>query len=295
LKLSVKGYASFLRDMGHQVRESAGVHWFNTYPHVYTSFPFEKMIDPDALEVKKVLRSDGWVLRFPCEIPHGRTSYRLACSRRDYGLDILSGKARNQTRRGIEQCDVRQVSFLELARLGLKLNEETLVRQARKIPKDFSQYWQRYYLAASKADGAHAWGAFVEDELAAYLIAFEMDGVAHVLIVRSSSEFLRFYPNNALLFRYIQNSIGQEGFREVSIGLESIRSDMNSLDRFKLGMGFDAVPIGQRVQLAPWLGTFMRDPILTGLIKMARLRKQNEKTDKFVGLLQWYKDQRKHP
>ncbi|MGB9430437.1 MAG: GNAT family N-acetyltransferase [Gammaproteobacteria bacterium] len=206
-------------------------------------------------------------------------------------MHCLSGKARNQTRRGLEQCVVREVTFAELAQQGLRLNRETLVRQKRRISADFDEHWRRYFTAAEEAEGACAWGAFAGERLAAYLIAFEMESVAHVLIVRSSTEHLKIYPNNVLLYGFLQHALGKGGYREVSIGLESIRKDLTSLDHFKRGMGFSEVEIGQRVELAPALARMLPSPILSVLLGIAPVWQHGENLDKLAGLLQWYREQ----
>lgn len=279
--------------MGHNIRESAGAYWFDVYPRVYSSIPFDKKIDPRDLVISEVLRKDGLVLRYPCELDFGRASYRLICSNQNYGLESLNVKARNQTRRGLENCVVRPVSFEELEKHGPKLNFETLIRQGRVIPRNFSVYWQRYYSAASSAEGAEAWGVFVAEQLAAYLISFVINDVANVLIVRSSSEFLKLYPNNALIFSYLQDALSRRQLKEVSIGFESIRADMNSLDHFKVGMGFVTAPIGQRIEMRPWLRAFTYEPMVSVVMKLARFAADAEKIDKFEGLLRWYREQRK--
>ncbi len=289
--MSTDGFVGFLRGMGHIVRQTNDLYWYNEHPHVYTSFPFHKLVDIDRLPMAEVLGKDGWALRCPCEINKGRPSYRLTCTVRDYELSHLGSKARNQTRRGLEQCRAHPVSFEELAKDGLRLNSETLVRQGRHIPSNFSTYWQRYYDLASRTEGAHAWGVFVGVELAAYLIAFEMENVANVFIVRSSSKFLKYYPNNALFYEYLRNSLGANGYSEVSIGFESIRKDLASLDHFKMGMGFCAVPVGQRIELSPLFKQVLQRPVLNALIAIAPMWKHGEKLEKLGGLFEWYRDQ----
>lgn len=289
--MSTEGYAEFLKDMGHTVRATAGVFWYNDFPHFYTCFPFHRIVDTQAVDVKGVLGNDGWAMRYPCAFHQGRKSYRLACAVQNYGLQSLSGKARNQTRRGLEQCHVRPLLFAELEVHGIPLNRETLVRQGRRIPNGFEDYWRRYYRAAARADGACSWGAFVGDRLGAYLIAFDMERVMHVLIVRSSTEHLKSYPNNALLFEFLRFSLNQGGCLEVSIGLESIRKDLTSLDHFKEGMGFSQVEIGQRVELAPRLALLFRPAVCRVILWAAPAWKHGEKLDKLAGLLDWYRDQ----
>lgn len=289
--MSCEGYAHFLTAMGHCVRQSGGVYWFDAHPHIYMSFPFDREVDPVEVDWHAVLGNDGWAARFPCATSIGRPSYRIIADQDNYGLKSLSGKARNQTRRGLEQCEVRPVRFEELRTKGIPLNRETLHRQGRKISADFEDYWRRYYENAALADGAEAWGAFVKGELAAYLIAFRMEEVAHVLILRSSSRFLKQYPNNALIFSYLVHALNHSGLREVSFGLESIQEGMDTLDHFKLGMGFRKQSIGQRIVLRPALGNILQGQILKIARGMLREGWGNEKLGKLAGLVRWYSEQ----
>ncbi len=289
--MSSEGYAGFVAAMGHRVRQSGGVYWFNAHPHIYMSFPFDCEVDPASVDWGVVLGDDGWAARFPCQMAVGRPSYRIVADQSGYGMSNLSGKARNQTRRGLENCEVRLVSFEELAVVGMTLNRETLVRQNRKPGADFEAYWKNYYSQAARADGAEAWGAFVAGELAAYLIAFRMEGVAHVLIVRSSSRFLKQYPNNALMYGYLEHALNRAGLKEVSIGLESIQEGMDTLDHFKIGMGFHKKPVGQRIVLRPALRKLMSGPGVKAARLILRDGWGSEKLGKLAGLVRWYAEQ----
>jgi len=289
--VSAAGYAGFLRLMGHRLREEAGVYWFNVHSRIYMSFPFQTPVDPDSIQVRKVLGRDGLVLRHTCPLGKGRLSYRIAINEAGYDLQSLTGKARNQTRRGLERCRVQHLDFASFTRECVALNRDTLLRQGRAIPSGFDDYWQRYYGYAGQADGAQIWGAFFEGELAAYLISFEMEGVAHILILRSKAELLRHYPNNALLFSYMKSVLGSGSIREVSIGLESIQCGMDSLDRFKTNMGFQKVPVGQCIAFTPWLRPFVAGRIGRVVRSLVEQHRGNERIDKMAGMLRWYAEQ----
>lgn len=284
--MSSAGYAQFLRCMGHRVHQAAGVWWFDVYPRTYMPFPFQALVAPDAVRAEGLLRRRGWLaLRYPCAVERGRPSYRLVCRACDYGLASLGSKARNQTRRALERCECRALDFAELAASGPELNRDTLVRQGRKIGADFDAHWQRYYRCAGEAEGADAWGCFAEGRLAAYLVAFRMEASSHVLIVRSHSELLRHYPNNALLYTYLRRCF-DDGLEEVSIGFEPLQDEMESLDHFKLGMGFEQLPVGQRIEFAPWLA-----PLLPAAGALARLLPRGEARAKLAGMLRWHREQ----
>ena len=289
--MSTEGFADFLDRMGHKVRNVAGSYWFDANPRIYSTFPFDQPYICENIDISAVLRKDGFALRYVCRRGEGRDSYVLAIDGDDYGLGKLSSKSRNQTRRGLEQCRVEQVSFNDLSAKALVLNRDTMLRQGRALPRDFESYWLRYYREAAKAIGAEAWCAFSEGALAAYLIAFETDGCCNILVVRSAVEKLKVYPNNALLFSYADVALKRPGIRRVSIGLEPIQQDMDGLDHFKLGLGFEKKPCGQRVEVAPWLRPILSGHMLSGARAATRLLPRNERIDKLSGLLNWLAEQ----
>lgn len=291
--MSTEGYAAFLEQMGHRVRNVGGRYWFDTNPRVYGTFPFDDELQPGHVDVSAVLGRDGLALRYVCPSEMGRQSYVLAVDDKHYDLPMLSAKARNQTRRGLEQCRVEQIEFAALEREGLSLNRDTLLRQGRAEPAGFETYWQRYYAAASTTMGAEAWGAFAGNDLAAYLIAFNTSGCCNILIVRSCREHLKAYPNNALLFGYAFAALRRPDVRRVSIGLEPIQQDMDTLDHFKLGLGFEKKACGQRVDVANWLRPFSKGPMLSVAQRLTGILKRDERVDKLNGLLRWLNEQPK--
>ena len=290
--MSTEAYASFLEHMGHRVRRVGGVYWYDASRRVYTSFPLQNAVDPRALDLRAVLGSDGLAARFPCPLEAGRPSHRFTCDATDYGMEHLSPRTRGQTRRGLERCSVRPVKLEELLSQGSCLERETLARQGRRVPAGNEEYWARYFRRAVETEGADIWGAFVGGSLAAYLVAFCMEGCASIVIVRSASRWLEHYPNNALLFTYMKEKLAEDAIREVSIGLESLQPGMETLERFKRHMGFRKVEIGQRIELAPWLRPLVRRPLAKALGRLIEPRvRGSELLGKLCGMLSWYGEQ----
>ncbi len=284
-------YAEFLQRIGHTVRESAGICWFNVRPRVYTCYPFAAAIDPTALDLRDVLASDGLVARYCCDPANGVASYRLVVTDRAYDLPSQTSKARNQTRRGLEQCDYGRLEFAQLVQHGGRLNRETLLRQQRRIPDDFDTYWRNYYSAAELCPAATAWGAWHGGELASYLISFRIGDVENICIVRSDRSKLKHYPNNAMLYSFLMHAFSLDDVCEVSIGLESLLDGMEPLDHFKVGLGFEKRLIGQRIELRRTLGMTVPKS-LAGLTGRALQRwSGHEKLGRVSGLLSWYASQ----
>lgn len=291
MSISPLHHIDFLRRIGHDVRESGGVYWFNCASRVFSSVPYDRDIDAGSIKLPEILRSDGLVARFGCPIDQGVPSFRIVCDSKDYDYPLLRSRTRTQVRRGLEVCRVERIEFQQLQKTAMSLNADTLIRQGRKVPAGLQNYWTSYYQQAAITQGAEAWAAFVGTDLAAYLISFMIDDVANLLIVRSSSQHLEYYPNNALLFQFLSTRLKHSDVRMVSYGYESIQHDLGSLDQFKLGMGFRKDPVGQRIEFAPWLSPFINrftDAVTRRVLKPFG---RGETVAKVQGMLNWYRDQ----
>jgi hypothetical protein len=259
--VSAEAYASLLEKSGHRVVRTASAWWYEAHPRWYLSIPFHAELTLSATELDEVFEAGAWVLRYPCPISIGRKSYRSVCTDPDYALSTLGSTARRATRRGLERCTVRRLPFTELERHGgLELSRSTLVRQHRRIPADHDQYWRRHYAAAGQNGFAECWAAFAGDRLAAFLIAVTVDDCVYLPVLKSSSEHLPQYPNNALVYSFTRDALDRPGVKEVSWGLESLLPSLAGLERFKQGMGFERRPIGQRIEMTGWLNAALRGP-----------------------------------
>jgi hypothetical protein len=291
--VSAEGYVRFLKKMGHRVIVGDSTCWFNVSRGVYTNFPFHRPAQPDPDEIRRVLGLGGVVARCTCETEEGRPSYKVVCADKKYDFGSLRQKGRNRTRRGMENCSVlRRLDFEELEPLGaLQLNRETFIRQQRRVPANHDNYWRKYYAAAATVDSMETWGAFVRDDLAAYLIACRIEDCMNVLILRSSIDHLKDNPNNALFFSFVRETMSRPEMKELSLGLEPVEPGLEGLDRFKMQMGFTKVPIGQKIYVNRLVRPFCHVRLLKGFQRLAAYYPQSKSTRKFAGLIDWYCDQ----
>ena len=248
-------YAEFLEKLGHTVREVQGVYWYNVFSHAWTCFPFETLLSPADLDLSRILDGGrGGIVRYCCREEDGVTSFRQVVSGCSYGLASLDPKARNKTRQGLEKCVCGPADAQEIAREGIELHAETLIRQGRRLQSGAEKYWQRYFEAVSACPAATIWACRYAGRLASFLISFRIGAVENVCIVRSRDELLAHRPNNAMLFTFLQQTLRRSEIAEVCIGLQSLQSQTSSLDSFKRGMGFEERPIGQRIEVQLPLG-----------------------------------------
>lgn len=248
-------YAEFLERIGHTVRESSGVYWYNVFSYAWTCFPFETQLAPADVNFSQIHGGQrGGIVRYCCRPEDGAAAFRHVIADPQYNLPSLEAKARNQTRQGLEKCVCGPVDGKEIAREGIELHAETIMRQGRRLSHGYQEYWVRYFEAVSACPAATIWGCRYAGQLAAFLISFRIGSVENICIVRSRAELLKHRPNNAMLFTFLQWALQQDQTREVCIGLQSLQREMSSLDTFKKCMGFEERSTGQRIEIQAPLG-----------------------------------------
>jgi hypothetical protein len=290
--MSLEHYVNLLRDTGHRVVLTDSACWSKVSPGMYMNFPIHRPVQPTYTEIRKVLGIGGIAVRYTCPLDMGRDSYELVCSDKNYGLASLPQKGRNRTRRGIETCSVRRIGWDELESVGaLRLARDTRSRQGRSIPPNHDQVLRKYWSIAAKLDTMEAWGSFVGSELAAFLMASRIEDWVYIWSLNSDRNLLHANPNNALFYVFTTDVLSRPEVMAVSTGLESMQSDPADLERFKLRMGFQRVPIGQRVQFNYLYSAALRGPVLRALKNRFSHGSNNSIQSKLGVLLRWYSEQ----
>lgn len=246
--------AEFFRLQGSHIIKTESCYWYNPRPFFFMSLPYHRLMTPSPWELAHVLlKGPSVAVRFPTVLDGtGKGGGLFICSDRIYDLQSLHQKARNQTRRGLENCTVEQVSFDYLAEQGHVLNVKTFLRQGRDPQTITEQQWHRYCEAASHIPDFEAWGAFVGGRLVAFMVTALVEDCFSILHQNSTTEHLQHYPNNALVFTVTKLKLSSPEVRYVSYGLKSL-DDTAGLDHFKLRMGFEIMPFKESIVFNPLL------------------------------------------
>jgi hypothetical protein len=261
--LGVEHFAGFLAAVGHRVVRTRLGYWFDASRGFFLSLPSHRLLDPSREDLRQVMRHRPcFGVRFPAPLEGpGKLSYQIVCDDADYSIERLSANARSKVRRGLRRCEVRPVPFAEISAKGLRANDDTLGRQARSARLDRGN-WERYWKAAEGTAGMEGWGAYVGEDLAAFLVTVRLEDCVEFLLARSRSDLLDAYPNNALIFRVAEEMLVERRVRRLTFGLESLEP-VGPLDQFKFSMGFRTEPLRQRVVF---------HPVLRALLQPARVR-----------------------
>jgi hypothetical protein len=290
--MSHQSYGEFLTKMGQKVVQTESALWFQGSGGVYAPLTCHETITPHESEIDSLLGLAGTAARYSCPTDSGRPSHFYVCADPSYAIEKLSSNTRSKVRRGLKRCTVSPVSFTSLQELdAAELSRETMQRQNREPGAGHEDYWDRYFTAAAATESMEAWAAFNNDQLAAWLIACQFDDCINISILRSRRSMLSNYPNNALLFEFLSDAIRRDGVSMVSFGWESIRPQLDSLDDFKLSMGFEKRHVGQRIEVNRLLRPILRGRILRSLEGLAVRRSSREQFGLMAGMLKWYREQ----
>jgi hypothetical protein len=290
--MSAEQYAQFLKVIGHRVVRTESAWWHDVGPGIYMSFPYHLPIAPRPTEINHLLGLKGLAARYPCPPEIGVTSFNIVCTNKNYDLDhITSSNVRSKIRRGLKRTTIRRLSFRELWDEGVvRIIKDSWDRH--HLPFQGEAYWRAYFAAADKVDTMEAWGAFASGELVAFLHACNIDGCMILFATHFLKEHSQTYPNNALIFSFTQQTMARTDISLISYGLASLRDDMDSLYNFKIGMGYEYDPIGQRIEFNQIVGLFLRQtPLLELALRCAKKWSHRGDVKKLAGMLRWYAEQ----
>jgi hypothetical protein len=238
----------FFKRLGHKIIHTPKASWYEVQHRVLLSFPYYKQVEPTEDELNELMTTNKMLaIRFPTMLDKfGFISNVVVNTNKNYDFASMHQKARNQTRRALENCKVEQIDFDFLYKNGLSLNDDTAKRQGRESQFASPDYWRKYCEAAKNVEGFSAWGSFIDGQLAAFIIAIEVDDWVEWVVNHSATEFRNKYPNNALAFSAAQHFFQNKDCTGICYGLGSLEPTPD-LDHFKERMGWRLEPIKQRL------------------------------------------------
>jgi hypothetical protein len=246
-------YAKYCRMIGYKVVETPNGVWIGPSHGFINRVPLYETAPPAEKELRNLFR------RYPILGAHyaldssgrGKASHGYFVRDRDYDLENLYRKQRTSVCRGLENCQVRQMTFEELHSLGMLLNLDTLARQRRSDPTfTNTDRWAHFCQAGERVDAAKAWGAFINGELAAYVVLFRIASVVSILYQNSRTSLMNLHPNPALIFTVTQTMMRIPDISSVYFGPGWLNTSQG-LNAFKRHMGFEEEPVVSVVRLRP--------------------------------------------
>jgi hypothetical protein len=232
--------AAFWEARGFRVFEMNGVLWGQYKGGFFTSLPFHLHLDPDADEIRAILRkSSVRGLRFPSSHLPGRRAGMYVANPATFGIQSISRRQRSHVNHGLRVCEFRTVTPDELLSEGIELNRDTLQRQKRADVNFLEPArWAAFVGAVEKTPGMTVHGAYVDGRLSAYVISCREGEWMHLIYKMSRAADLEHYPNHALDFTIVKEAAEDSAIRYVGNGFTSVLEN-EGLDRYKRQMGYE--------------------------------------------------------
>ena len=257
----------FFAKAGFKTHRSPTGCWYEAGPRFLLGVPTHQSLDVDPSEAREIFRASGALgLRYvTSRADRGRTSWQMSASGADYSMESFSGNTRSKIRRGLKNHEIRRVSGEELKRVGEQSFLDTVERQGRADRYGIER-WHRLLDAADQTPGIEIWSTWNEGTLTAYLLIMVFKDSCELYEARSRNDALRLYPNNALIYTVTEDILVHRRLAEVTFGIEGLE-ELDTLDQFKLAMGFVQKPIRQHVIFHPALRTALSLKPVRGVVE----------------------------
>jgi hypothetical protein len=230
---------------------------------------------PDGEELRRVFRHGRAAVASYLVEPdagHPANACLYVCRDRGYALDRLAPPMRRNVRRGTSALRVAWLTRDEVLAHGLTAYCDTRRRLGLSdgTPSHFARRFGR-----RARNPAHVFlGAWKDDRLSGFLSITEVDAYAEIEGSFAADAFRGDRPSDTLLYSALRLYLVERGFAEVSYGLSSIQAESNAvgLHRFKLKVGFAALPVHRAFVSHPWLRPLVHRLTLSAINVALRLR-----------------------
>lgn len=283
-------FAEWLEMQGLSTYRTHSTYWCEVSPKVFQAFPYHWIIQPSESEVNEFIHSKQAIaLRFctPVSCP-GMISYHIVFQGNDYSLEKLDRRTRQNIRKGLKNCTIEKIPFSKFADEGWFLEEDTIIRQGRDVNLE-KQKWHTKIMAAAELPGFEAWGAYIDSNLAASILSFQMDDCCELITQQCYSEFLKYRVNNALIYHVTNEMVNRSEINRIFYTMQSLDAP-ESVDEFKIRMGYTALPVKQRIVFHPWLSPLIKRPTKWLASSLIRIQPTNANFTKFEGMIKFYSE-----
>jgi hypothetical protein len=280
--MKIEEYVSLNRFWGYSIKK-IGNNYFHYRWVRERSFPLNSSFPPNQrISVdRKLMNALKWrFLISPVLIDAPRKdSYEYVLTTGNYGLEQFDRKTRNRIRKSLKTCTFRRPTLENLLNDGLSINRQTCGRQARKEKMLITdKHWCKYITSIHSNEEFMILGAYFEERMAGYLIAYELEGKFNLLQAFIDREYSSVTnPMCGLLYIMINDLIKKQGPVTISYGMHKL-SGSNPLNRYKQHMLFEVIPASRGYIVNPVLLSFIRLVIFITI----KIRKRKSVRSKWI-------------
>jgi len=191
------------------------------------------------------------------------------CRDHAYCLQKLDHAARTNIRRGLRELKIEFLTHEQVLCSGARafIDNHRKFNPATATAEEF----RRQYSGPTGVPGNVFIGAWKDHVLAAFIHVVFVDDWVNISGRCAMDEFLNLRPNETLLYATLAYFLAANRVQVVHAGVNSIdeRADAPGLHRFKLKMGFEAVPVHRAFVLHPAIRLLSRMPA-QGVVSLIR-------------------------
>ena len=141
-----------------------------------------------------------------------------------FSIDILSHKARNQTKKALTNCIVRLISPQELIKIGYNCYMASC-QTHKKTSFQSRMQWEKFISSHIKYHCFDFWGIFVKNELIGYAKCVKIEKKVNLSAIWYNPNFREYYPIYALIYTLLDYYLSKQQYEYVANGMRSIAHD----------------------------------------------------------------------
>jgi hypothetical protein len=269
---------------------SSGSWWVGNEGRSIFREPVFHLEPPLPREVRKALwKACAPVATYtlPPDDKHPKNAWLYICRDNTYTLEKLNSAVRRNIRRALQTFRFEFVSADVFLKKGVTPFCDT--RQRIGLSDGTPELFRDSFEPETRNPSHNVLGAWKDDTLAAFMPMSVVDDWVNV-VAYASTEYLQLRPNNGLIHFALDYFLVQRKFKVVSFGLSSIQEGgkVDSLHRFKIDVGFEALPVHRAFVFHPLLAPFANRITLWGLRACTRIQPSSRALRKATGLLATY-------
>jgi hypothetical protein len=268
--------ARFLELRGRRMINACGATWYMGSSRFLVSVPYEQLLDPDPLELRRMIRETGaFGARFPSANWSGLESGLYVLRAQEYGIETVDEECRAFIERGSEGCVIRPATKEQLLTQGWGLNVSHMARNGR-YDREFCnrRRWETFVEAAFTCSEVSFPAAFRGSRMAAYMVTCREHRWQHILHHISRHEDLASFANHALTFEVTRNALRDPDIEAVAYGYVPLCS-AGGLHEYKRQFGYQVLPHRSAIQLHPALDAVLNSAVARGVVHAARSLRRN--------------------
>ena len=175
--------------------------------------------------------------------------------------EVASGNTRSKIRRGLKNCEVRQVEAREIAENGYENYCAALGgygRAARTLPTA-EAFARRVMTDEPFGDIRHQWAVYHGGQMVGFSQVWLYGRTeADYTLIKLHPDHLKRYSSYALFYRMNEHYLSQAGFGYVNDGSRSVLHDTGIQDFLIREFGFEQARLNLHVHFQPLFGRLLR-------------------------------------